>query len=335
MRKNQFSLKNTFQKASAVTKRALIWSTWIWCASTIFALIEPAFVTPENLDPNAIAPTSLQKEFLRVAAADTKDYLLLGDTDHRKASVSMFSNAPDVLEILKGKGFHTYMIESSPDDAGKITDIANYKKNAQQNAADFHGSWLNREQKKAVDENFINAIQHNKDIAFIPVDTRLEKMGSNSLRIFLLATLPSIPAALGQELIYGGRNESSLLPSLPLIIPIVNQLKSDNKEGTIADDRKTAELILEKSGNDPKTVIFYGRGHFSDDPVSMRQILIKKGYSVSQINLVADRGTALEKIGTADASLVTGADKREEVFAHTPKAERWLETAKHNLRRPT
>jgi hypothetical protein len=170
----------------------------------------------------------------------------------------------------------------------------------------------------------MHAVQNHPNINVIPVDTRLSEEGDENIKLFELLTIPSAPAGWIQERIYGYIDfESYLRPSTPLLALSDLFLKESDP---LVDDRITSNKIKYTQG---KGCIFYGAGHFSTNPHSMKKLLDQDS---THINLLANKDQdRLDKIYTPDAYLVTGTDKGDDgIIAVSNKAKEWKKLAIKN-----
>lgn len=203
-------------------------------------------------DPSLqIGPNEAQMSFLR-HISDNYDFIALGDTNHGHAEINLYALNANLLGIFSAAGKLNYFIERYPSSAPLLQQEAVTSPDFQTKCQEeLIPSYIVSEQAITdLCNQWRNAVGAHPAIEFTPVDHRPGGFFSSWLSVLI--------------------------------------------ERYALDDTKAFDDIEERAHSGTGGVIFYGAGHFKGmhdwhgNPIDMRTLIEKAGYSIFVVNIFKD-----------------------------------------------
>ena len=305
------------------------WAVRAALAGGLYWVMSPAEYTLDT--QKDYAPNPVQQEFLRLAAQKF-DYVLLGDTDHRRAEIGLFAEHPDTVAALAAGGDRFFFTEHAPPEQEQIDNVRARPAPADGGAYyDWSPSWVcNAEARDRYNVNYESSIRANPDMKFIAADQRhaddsAAGKAMNGWGTYLTFTLPVV----GYKAVYGCFGLQAFIPFA------LASIFASGAVADLVDDRSTADFVRQTA---PKGgTIFYGAGHFKGEAGRLRTLLQDEGKTTGLINIYADATHARREDNKVSAYMLadnSGAPQ-DGIHTYTPEMEALYRQAVENVRMRT
>jgi hypothetical protein len=277
------------------------------------------------------APNPVQQEFMRLAAQKF-DYVLLGDADHRRAEIGLFAEHPATVAALAAGGDRFFFTEHAPSKQQQIEDVRARSAPADGKAHyNWSASWVcSAEARDRYDANYESSVRANPDMNFIAADQRHNGdsdagKAMNGWRTYLTLRLPMN----AYSTVYGCLGWQAFIPYG------LTALFASGSEPDLTDDRSTADFIR-KTAPEGGT-IFYGAGHFKDEPGVLNKLLQAEGKTTGVIDIYADFTQARRGADNRSAHMIAdhGSDPSNGIRTFTREMDMLYEQAVENVRMRT
>ncbi len=305
------------------------WAVRAALAGGLYWVMSPAEYT---LDAQKdYAPNPVQQEFLRLAAQKF-DYVLLGDTSHKRAEIGLFAEHPDTVAALAAGGDRFFFTEHAPHKQKQIEDVR-ARPAPEDGGAHYNwsSSWVcSAEARERYNVNYENGVRANPDMKFIVADQRFSDDSAagkamNGWGTYLTLSLP----VEGYDMVYGCVGTQAFIPY------ILTKVFASGAVADLTDDRSTADFIR-KTAPEGGT-IFYGAGHFEDEPGVLSTLLQDEGKTTGLINIYADATHARRAARHESAYMVAdhGSHPQDGIRTYTPEMDALYRQAVENVRTRT